>query len=536
MVAVSIFHAEWYCIERELLRRRLKYVKTDYNWKLRCMEGTREFLLHQIITWAAGDSTQEASGNTFWIYGLPGIGKTSLAHSICKRLHERKHFAGAFFCRRDDPHLSNPGNILPTLIHKLTLIFPPFRRIVARQLRNNPDMTLTSMRETLLPHLLRSLPRHPKHTLAFVIDGLDECGDIWSRPRILKALTEATAQAPWMRIIITSRPEADIQRFLDAHVHSHVQYDLNADQDASTDLQTFARSQFDLVARRWHLPAPWPEESLFNKIISRANGHFIFIKTVVLALTYSDDIDPTEFLNATLQCSAGAGSSSLYGLYTSILKSRIPPSNGEFQQVIGVVLATAPYRSLWTETIAELAGVKPNMVKIWFDDLVSLLYRDEGTNGAIRVRHKSISDFFTSEECPYDYRVNLQHANIQLGVACLTTMVDQLRFNICKLRDSRLANTDIKDLQSRINQNISDALQYSCLHWSNHLCPNSNNDDQRGREHLKRFFEGCYPLFWIEVLSLMGMVSISIPSLQRVILTWVKASSAPCSMEFIRLF
>ena len=486
------------------------------------MEGTREFLLHQIITWAADDSTQEASGNTFWIYGLPGIGKTSLAHSICKRLHDRKQFAGAFFCRRDDPHLSHPGNILPTLIHKLAIIFPPFRRIAARQLRNDPDMTLTSMRETLLPHLLRSLPRYPKHTLAFVIDGLDECGDIRSRPSTLKALTEAAAQAPWMRIIITSRPEVDIQRVLDAHVRPHMRYDLNADQDTSADLRSFARSQFDLVARRWHLPAPWPEESLFNKIISRANGLFIFIKTIVLALEYSDD--PTKFLSATLQCSAGAGSSSLYGLYTSILKSRIPPGNREFQQVIGVVLATAPYRSLWTETIAELAGVKPNMVKIWFDDLGSLLYGDEEANGTIRVRHMSISDFFTSEECPYDYRVNLKHANTQLGVACLTTMVDQLRFNICKLGDSRLANKDIKDLQSRIKQNISDALQYSCLNWSNHLCSNFRNDDQRGREQLKKFFEGCYPLFWIEVLSLMGIVSISIPSLERVISTCVKVS------------
>ena len=526
MVVVSIFHAQWYCIEHELLLSRFKHVKTGYHIDLSCMEGTRRSLLNQIMDWAADDSTQGAGSNTFWVYGPPGIGKTSLAHSICARLHQRNHFAGAFFCQRDDPHLSNPGNILLTFIHNLTRKLPPFRSIVARQLRNNPETTLTSMAEALLHDFLHSLPRQPKRTLVFVIDALDECGDTRSRPAILKALTDAAAQAPWMRIIITSRPEADIARFFDTHAHSsHLRYDLGVDHEASTDLRIFAQVEFDWVARQRRLSTPWPEESVFDQVISRANGLFIFIKTVALALAHLDN--PTWSLNAILEYSAGAGSSSLYGLYTGILQSRIPPSNGEFRQVIGVIFATAPYRSLRTETMAELVGVRPEMVRKWVDDLHSLLYRDEGANGAIRVRHSSISEFFISEECPYDYRVNPKQANIQLGVACLTTMVDQLCFNICKLEDSRLANTDIEDLHSRIERNISDALQYSCLNWSNHLCSNFKNDDQRGQEQLKKFFEGCYPLFWIEVLSLMGMVSISIPTLQRVILTWVKASTAP---------
>ena len=528
MVVVSIFHAQWYCIELELLLSRFKHVETGYHIDLSCMEGTREILLHQIMDWAADDSTQEARGNTFWIYGLPGIGKTSLAHSICKRLHDRKQFAGAFFCQRDDPDLSNPGNILPTLIHNLTIIFPPFRSIVARQLRNNPYMTLTSMKETLLADLFHSLPRHPNRTLAYVIDALDECGDYRSRPASLRDLTDAAAQAPWMRIIITSRAEADIQDFLDAHVRSHVRYDLNEDQDASVDLRIFARSQFDLMARKWHLPVPWPETSLLDRVISRASGLFIFIKTVILTLEYCND--PTEALEATLQgldSAAGTGLTSLYGLYSYILKSRIAPSDGEFQRVIGVILTTAPYRSLCKETIAELAGVRQILVNKWVDDLSSLLYEEEGVNKGVRVRHLSITDFFISKACPSDSRVDGRDANLQLGIACLATMIGQLRFNICKLEDSRLANANIQDLQLRITQNISDALQYSCLHWSNHLCYYPKNDDQRGREQLKKFFDAKYPLFWVEVLSLMGMVSISIPSLQRVILTWVKVSTAP---------
>jgi hypothetical protein len=186
----------------------------------------------------------------------------------------------------------------------------------------------------------------------------------------------------------------------------------------------------------------------------------------------------------------------------------------------------APYRSLCEETIAELAGVRPNLVKKWVDDLSSLLYRDEGANGGIRVRHLSISDFFISD-VPATIMSTYEMRTSSWASLASQTMIDQLRFNICKLEDSRLANADIKDLQSRIEQNISDALQYSCLYWSNHLCSSPKNDDRRVWEQLRKFFEGRYPLFWIEVLSLMGMVSISVPSLRRVISTWVKVSIAP---------
>jgi hypothetical protein len=192
--------------------------------------------------------------------------------------------------------------------------------------------------------------------------------------------------------------------------------------------------------------------------------------------------------------------------------------------MIGVLLATSPYRALCDETIAELAGVKPYLVKRWVGALSSLLYRDEAANRGIRVRHLSVYDFFVSDRC--DCRVGIRDADVQLGIACLKTMVTQLRFNICKLEDSRLANADIKDLPSRIQQNISDALQYSCLHWSNHLC--FRPDDHNLRVvlgSLEKFFEGLYALFWIEVLSVMGMVPIGAPSLRRVIF-WVRVSTS----------
>jgi len=490
------------------------------------MDGTRKSRLKEIVDWVAHKSEKKdfPQSNTYWIYGLPGIGKTSLAHSICASLHDQGQLAGTFFCRRDDPDLSEPRNILPSLIYKLARIFPPFRSIMANCLRNDPNLTSESMKDSLFLELLDNLPRRPNDSLVFVIDAFDECGDDCSRLRLLRLLTGAATRASWLKIIITSRPETDIRQFFDGLTQSsYLGYDLATDQEASDDLRAFARSEFGVVGRKWRLSAPWPEEPLLIRVISRSNGLFIFIKTLVLALKHCND--PTEFLKAASEDSAGAGLEALYRLYSSILDSRIEHRKAEFRRMIGVLLTAAPYRALCEETLAELAGVKPNLVKMLVDELSSLLYRDEGTNGGIRVCHLSVAEFFVSDDCPIDYQINRQSANMQLGVACLKTMVHQLRFNICGLEDSRLANADIQDLPSRIIKNIPDCLQYSCLYWSNHLCFAPDND-QWVWNSLEEFFEGLCPLFWAEVLSILGMVPVGAPSIRRVI-SWAKVSPAP---------
>jgi len=159
------------------------------------MEGTRKTRLEDIVNWVANkpEGNDVLQNNTYWIYGLPGIGKTSLAHSICASLHEQWQLAGAFFCRKGDSTLGEPTNILPTLICNLAEILPPFRKIVANYLRKDRNLTPESMKGALFLEFLDQLPTGPNNPLVFVIDAFDECGDDGSRPALLKLLTSAAA-------------------------------------------------------------------------------------------------------------------------------------------------------------------------------------------------------------------------------------------------------------------------------------------------------------------------------------------------------
>ena len=207
------------------------------------MDGTQQFLLNQVMDWVANKLGQESvlQRNVYWFYSSPGIGKMSFAHSVCTSLHKQKHLAGAFFCWRDDLILSKPIHILLTLIHKLAMIFPPFQTIVVKHLHDNPNLTPELMEGSLFLNIIRSILSHPEHTLVFVIDALDKCGNAKTHLHLLKVLTNAAAQASGLKIIITSRTEMDIQCFFGTLTQpSHLSCDLATDQDASADLQDFA--------------------------------------------------------------------------------------------------------------------------------------------------------------------------------------------------------------------------------------------------------------------------------------------------------
>jgi hypothetical protein len=132
--------------------------------------------------------------------------------------------------------------------------------------------------------------------------------------------------------------------------------------------------------------------------------------------------------------------------------------------------------------------------------------------------HSSFRDFLASKKSSGFY-VDLGNAHHQLAHSCLDLMLDNLKFNICELESSYLTNNDVPDLVSRIAKQIPPALSYACAFWGNHL--ERLAFDPKLFTKLRSIFETKF-LFWLEILSLTGRVSLASPALSS-LKTWLQS-------------
>ena len=503
------------------MNRLLKLLRpvreANYQEDRGCMEGTRTAVLERILTWVnrpldVEEASKSHSNSIYWLYGMPGLGKTSVANSLCHQLSESGNLGGSFFCKRDEEILRDPRNILPTLISKLAAMWPPYGRLVAQALQEDPQLNPKSASGKLLLKSLRVLKKPPPRTLVLVIDAFDECGEDTTREALLKTLFEACSQAAWLKVIITSRPEHDIQSFFESQACTTD--DLAKDDQTGEDILYFAQERMQLLAKSRKQEQGWPGEVRLGQITQRSHGLFIYIDTIYRILKPFKNLD--EKLDLILGEEQQSGNSELHNLYLAALKSQVGPETEEFCRVARAIIAAATYRPLSDETLASLIGKVLSVAQTWVDALGWVFLRERSLGGGIRVRHLSILEFLTGLRDPAELRVDLQQAHEDLSLYCLKTMIKGLRFNICGLETSYLANCDIEDLDDRVRRNIPDALQYSCLHWASHLCANSDRPSEAVGELLTEFFGGAWPLYWLEVLSLMGNVPAAIVALQTI--------------------
>jgi NACHT domain len=412
------------------------------------MQGTRTVVLDDIISWAVkpvdrgSPAHSSSSDNIFWLYGMPGLGKTSVANSLCHLLHNQRKLGGSFFCRRDDPILREPKRVLPTLIYRLAGMWSPYATLVAQALRDDPQLSSDSTRDELLIGPLKALQKHPTRTLVLAVDALDECGEPATRRALLRCLLSACSSVVWLKVIITSRPEHDITSFFDKNNIAN-RRDLAMDAQASKDIRLFARTCMSSVGSNRHLPSDWPGDKRLDQIVERSGGLFIFVETLYRLI---DDPDPEPLLAQVLDGESEGAKTELHKLYSTAIISPIGRRTDAFRSIIQAIVVVSTYRPLRDETLASLIGLEPRIVRSWVNELSSLLYRDGAEKDGVRVRHLSVLEFLTGPTCPPEYRVDLKRANAELGLRCLMTMTKELKFNICELETSCLFNSEIQDL------------------------------------------------------------------------------------------
>lgn len=519
--------------------------RPSYNPDNGCMEGTRVEILNEIVDWVINTNSPQ---RLFWLHGLAGTGKTAIACSVCHKLSEREdgrqYLGASFFCKRDDKYLRNPTLVLPKIAASLATSFPAYGKLVAAAISNDPELpaveAITCQFTDLFKGPLKKLFTLNRDPLAIVIDALDEMGTDDDRRRLIAILNELSELAPWLKIILTSRPDPEIRRFLERPERNFRDFDLNT-HGSYDDILAVTRARMREIAESQGLPSNWPEDGKILALAQRSVPLFIWVN--VAAAFIKGSMEPDERLDHILMAnSSGSSYDRLDSLYSTAITTFFGGEDNArtFRDVVGAVVVVSSHTplpcpaliSLLTQVDANSGerAISGHAVERAIDALASVVYKDASNNGAIRLCHPSFMDFLTKSDrgCPPNFRINMSRENTRIAKLCFRTMMDKqcgLKFNICDLESSYQMNADIEGFSDRVKAAVSAALRYSSLHWAIHLTDAATENDERAKlyELLKQFFDGDRPLFWLEVLSLIGEVKAAVTSLLLVI-AWIDVS------------
>ena len=504
---------------------RAKGAEHRHGERRSCLKGTREVVLNAIELWAR-DPTKSP---VYWLNGLAGTGKSTIAKTIAERLFSDGQLGASFFCSRDFEDRRNIQLIFPTLAAQLARKYIEFRKILVPLIQRDPEIAHESLHNQMTKLIVQPLNESDISTV-IVIDALDECEDEEPASAILSVLGKLVSGIPKVKFFLTGRPDPRINEgfrlpLLAKVTDVFVLHRVEPDQ-VDSDIRLFFRTSFlELASRRGKLDN-WPAEEQLDHLCRRAAGLFVYAATTIKFVD-NNKKDPRKQLDLLLQ-SQKIGSregKTLDTLYASILREAFgddgPEDDARTRSVIGaVILAVNP---LSPSAIATLLGYDTEDVPLLLSSISSLLIIQEDASYPVRPFHKSFPDFVTDPDRCTNKRffISPPDHHLQLLICCLDLMNRTLAKNMCKLPDG-VANLDVSDLKERVGEFIDPALQYACLLWHTHLI-----DAETISTHapiitptLHQVLENKF-LSWLEVLSVLGVVKNAVDSL-RVITDWLE--------------
>ena len=472
-----------------------------------CLPGTRVAFLDFIVNWV----NDPASESCLVLFGLAGTGKSSIAHEIARRFdHVHRLTSSFFFSRKERP---NVHHLFTTLARDLSERYPSFKTALGRVVKDNSFLRVGARDYDTL---FQSVILEPLKDLRIVgpilvvIDALDESGDAIGRAGLHTFLAKNLIRLPSnFRVLITSRPEDGIERALVGAPYIMIRY--------MTDFELAATTDDDILV---FLQERLPYDEFRNhgeELAIKAEGLFQWA-----AVASQFILDPpgrfgyskkTCINHLLKRCSDRDGQDPLDELYREVLERYFthPEARLLFRSVVGQVITSIEPLSIHSlTTVRRHTGDLDDLddadaAVVLLRRLGSLLSNVHSLDEKLPIipLHTSFRDFLINREKSGDFWVDLRDVHQQMAHSCLSILLDGLKFNICQLETSYLANKDVTDLEVRVDNYIPPALLYACRHWDDHLEHIGFETGLFGK--LQTFF-GTKLLFWLEVLSLTNNV------------------------------
>jgi len=495
-----------------------------------CLKGTRGAVLNGIELWARDFDRSPV----YWLNGLAGTGKSTIARTIADRLFADGRLGASFFCSRDFEDRRNLQLIFPTLATQLARKYTEFRSILIPLIQRDPGIAYESLCSQMEKLIVCPL-NNSSISAVIVIDALDECEDEESASAILSVLGRLVFKIPKVKFFLTGRPEPRISEgfrlpLLAKMTDVFILHNVESDQ-VDSDIRLFFKNGFsDLADRRRGLDN-WPTEDQLGRLCRRAAGLFVYAAATIKFID-NNKWGPRKQLNILLESQkiGAREGKALDSLYTSILQVAFADDDPEHDAItrsaLGAVLLVM--NPLSPSAIATLLGFDTEDIPPLLSSVNSLLILQEDFNHPVRSFHKSFPDFITDPTRCTNQRFHISppEHHLQLLVGCISLMNRTLEKNMCNLPDG-VANSDVSDLKERTERYIDPALQYACMSWHMHLVDADTTPACAPAitPTMHQFLETKF-LFWLEVLSVLGTARIAVEALQ-VTMDWLEVCRVP---------
>ena len=515
-----------------IIREIPRGVNSRFSPDKGCLVGTRVTFLDFIINWVNDPNPDSERGLV--LFGQAGTGKSSIAHEIAGLFDKMHRLTSSFFFSRSEQSERKASyHLFTTLAHHLADRYPSFKAALGKVVKDNTDLQGGTHNHRILFESLILEPLNDLHIVGpilVVIDALDESGDTTGRTGLHTFLAENLKRLPSnFRVVITSRPEHPIVSALAGAPSVKIKY--------MNDTELAAETHRDIVAF-FHQRLPSNEFKHYVKALAeKAEGLFQWAAVasqLILDPPARFRYSSEKCINHLLEPSTDRhGQDLLDGLYKEVLEGYFTDQEARdlFRSVVGQLITSIEPLTIYSliplqqhasddkDSDAAVTGI--------LSRLGSLLsnVNSSDKNLPIIPLHTSFRDFLTNENKSGGFYVGVRDAHDQLAHSCLNLLLDPhdgLKFNICKLETSYLANDDVEDLNTCVDQHIQPALLYACRFWDDHLKHTDFMTDLFRK--VETLFKEKY-LFWLEALSLTRNIGL-VPSAIAALNMWLASGQS----------
>ncbi|KAH7345592.1 hypothetical protein B0J17DRAFT_713152 [Rhizoctonia solani] len=480
-----------------------------------CARGTCIRALSELAYW------ETTTCGVYWMTGLSGTGKSTIATTFSHRLDEKKRLAASFFCSRLFLERRQVNRIIPTIAYQLAHYSMVFRAALSEALERNADIRSThiaSQFDCLLKKPLIAVDESIPRNLVIVLDGLDECDDQADAELLLSLLIQGSETLP-VRFFIATRSMTVTRQAIGSAVFPSGQLeDLLIKEDIKRYLE-YELSDISLTIDQ------------MEHLVCGSGTLFIYAATLAQSIRYfSRSVSLESLLQSMTPKSTGANPN-IYHLYEAILLLVLSHEKGSAPTAarnLGLVLMVVSYAQgpIDINTVSGLTGIEDrDTITSMLNPLQSLLTVSK--NGMLSITHPSFSGFISDRVRLATLFGEPEGYTRYITQQCFQVMKKQLCFNICDLNSSYRADDSVKDLDSRVKAAVSSTLSYACRYWGYHL--HLSPWSSLLQDELQDFLS-VRLLFWMEVMNLKRLMDVG-PDVLLKAQQWIKNASGPSNLE-----